>query len=91
MTRTAQKMKVANLRSDEVQKQSDNQLFDSIARGTRHKEYPHAFKYRGLSDSQIRKLVAYIRELPKTTKINADQSVLLRVSLPPSWGFNIPR
>lgn len=67
-TAAAQKMKVANLLSDEVQKQSDDQLFDSIARGTRHKEYPHAFKYRGLSDSQIRKLVAYIRELPKTTK-----------------------
>jgi mono/diheme cytochrome c family protein len=65
-TAAAQKMKVANLRSDEVQKRSDDELFDSIARGTRHKQYPHAFKYRGLTDPQIRKLVAYIRELPKT-------------------------
>jgi mono/diheme cytochrome c family protein len=67
-TAAAQKMKVANLRSDEVQKRSDNELFDSISRGTRHKQYPHAFKYRGLSDSQIKTLVAYIRELPKTKK-----------------------
>ena len=67
-TAARQKMKVANLRSDEVQKQSDNELFASIAHGVGHKQYPHAFMHRGLTASQIGNLVAYIRELPKTKK-----------------------
>jgi cytochrome c553 len=67
-TDVRQRMEVANLRSDEVQKRSDNELFDSIALGVRHKQYPHTYLYRGLAEAQIRKLVAYIRELPKTKK-----------------------
>jgi cytochrome c553 len=67
-TAVRQKMEVTNLRSAEVQKQSDDEIFDSIALGVRHKQYPHAYLYRGLAEAQIRKLVAYIRELPKTKK-----------------------
>jgi mono/diheme cytochrome c family protein len=67
-TAASQKIKVANLRSDEVQKQSDSEIFDSIAHGVRHKQYPHAFMHRGLTGAQIAKLVAFIRELPKTKK-----------------------
>ncbi len=51
----------ADLRSEEVQKLSDAQLFDSIAYGTGHKEYPHAFFYRHVTADEIRELVSYIR------------------------------
>jgi cytochrome c553 len=64
-TNAAQKMKVIDLRSEYVQKQSDDELFSSIAHGVHHKDYPHAFAHRGLSDMQIMKLVAHIRQFPK--------------------------
>lgn len=62
-TEAAAKMKVANLRSDYVQKQSDQQLFETIGRGTSHKEYPHTFLHRGLSEAQVRSIVAHVRTL----------------------------
>ena len=67
-TAVRQKMEVTNLRSDEVQKQSDNEIYDSIALGVRHKQYPHTYLYRGMAEPEIRRVVAHIRELPKTKK-----------------------
>jgi mono/diheme cytochrome c family protein len=64
-TTAGKKMNIGDLRDEQVQKQSDKELYSSIAHGVRHKQYPHAFLHRGLSDAQINKLVAYIRELPK--------------------------
>lgn len=60
-TTAASKMKVANLRSPEIQSQSDAQLYDSIAYGKKHKQYPHAFLYTGLTEQDIRAVVAHIR------------------------------
>ena len=62
-TAAAAKMKVADLRSDNVQRQSDDELFASIGHGTRHKQYPHAFLDRGISEAQVRGVIAYIRTL----------------------------
>ena len=53
---------VTDLRADEVQKQTDAQLNDSISKGM-GKKMP---AYKGkLTDDQIKGLVAYIRELAK--------------------------
>ena len=53
---------VTDLRADEVQKQTDAQLNDSISNGV-GKKMP---AYKGkLTDDQIKGLVAYIRELAK--------------------------
>lgn len=57
------KMSIPDLRSKEVQGLSDAQMYETIARGTRHKNYPHAYLYTGLNENQIRGLVAYIRKL----------------------------
>ncbi len=62
------KTQIPDLRSRAVQDLTDTELFESIARGTRHREYPHAFIYRGLKDADIRELVKYIRTLPKMGK-----------------------
>ncbi len=59
------KMHVADLSSKPVQQLSDDQLYDTIAKGTQHKEYPHAYEYQGLKKDQIKGLVAYIRKLAK--------------------------
>ena len=42
---------------------SDADLYNSIAQGTQHKEYPHAFLHTGLTEEQIHGLVKYIRAL----------------------------
>lgn len=57
------KMKVADLRAKEVQAMSDAQLYDTIAYGKNHREYPHAFLYTGLTKPQIESLVALIRTM----------------------------
>ena len=62
------KIKPADLRSDAVQKLSDEELFKTIAYGAGHKQYPHAFAERGLSQKQIADLVTYLRKLAKTPK-----------------------
>ena len=62
------KIKPADLRSDAVQKLSDEELFKTIAYGIGHKEYAHAFVERGLSAKQIADLVTYIRKFAKTSK-----------------------
>lgn len=62
------KVKPADLRSDAVQKLSDEELFKTIAYGVGHKEYAHAFAERGLSAKQIADVVTYIRKFAKTGK-----------------------
>ena len=60
-TPAAKKMPVANLRSKDVQGLSDREMFDTIAYGTKHKEYPHAFLYHGLTEDDIHAIVRHIR------------------------------
>ncbi len=59
------KMPVTDLRSETVQSQSDEALFASIGRGVGHKEYPHAFLSRGMTEKDVRDLIAHIRTLRK--------------------------
>jgi len=62
------KIKPADLRSEDVQKKSDEELFNSIAFGVGHKEYAHAFAERGLNRKQIAEVVSYIRTLATASK-----------------------
>jgi mono/diheme cytochrome c family protein len=66
-TAFAQKARIPELSSSEVQSMSNRELFDSIARGTKHKAYPHAFALRGMSDGEVDSLVRKIREFGKKT------------------------
>jgi cytochrome c6 len=59
---TGKALAAPDLRSDDVQKQTDAQLIDSTANG-KGKKMPG---YKGkLTDDQIKQLVGYIRELGK--------------------------
>ena len=61
-TPTGKAMGTPDLRSDDVQKQTDAQLIDSTTNG-KGKKMP---AYKGkLTDDQIKQLVGYIRELGK--------------------------
>ncbi len=64
-TSSGAKMNIPNFRSSEVQSMTDQQLYDSIARGTNHKNYPHAFGLRGMSPSEIESLVKKVRSFAK--------------------------
>ena len=60
-TAAAAKMPMPSLHSKEVQSMSDEQLFNTVAYGTKHKEYPHAFLSRGVTENDVRSIVVYIR------------------------------
>ncbi len=60
-TNAAAKMPMASLHSKEVQSMSDEQLFHTVAYGTKHKEYPHAFLSRGVTENDVHSIVAHIR------------------------------
>jgi mono/diheme cytochrome c family protein len=60
MTAAGKGLKVRDLRSEDVQKQSDDKLFDTIAKG---KDKMPA--YESLGHDKIHQLVAYIRGLAK--------------------------
>jgi mono/diheme cytochrome c family protein len=62
------KIKPADLRSDAVQKLSDEEIYKTIAYGVGHKQYAHAFAGRGLSSKQIADLVTYIRKFARSSK-----------------------
>jgi mono/diheme cytochrome c family protein len=62
-TAVASKMAVTDLRSKQIKDMSDTDIYNSIAHGTQHKEYPHAFLHTGLTEEQIQGLVKYIRTL----------------------------
>ncbi|MBZ5685703.1 MAG: cytochrome c [Acidobacteriia bacterium] len=65
-TTAGKKMGLGDLRSPQVQGLSDDALFKTIAYGVKHKQYPHAFVKRGLTEEQIMQLVSYLRKLPKS-------------------------
>ena len=59
------KMNIPDLASPEVQSLSDEAMFETIAYGQQHKQYPHAYAERGVSPAVIRDLVKFIRTLKK--------------------------
>jgi cytochrome c6 len=61
-TPAGKKLGARDLRSDEMQKQTDAQLIDATTNG-KNKKMP-AYKDK-LTDAQIKQLVGYIRELGK--------------------------
>ncbi|HTQ86927.1 MAG TPA: cytochrome c [Candidatus Solibacter sp.] len=58
-------VKAPSLVSDEAKKKSDAELTDTIANGGKEKKAAHAFSKKGVSDDQVKALVAYIRDLQK--------------------------
>jgi mono/diheme cytochrome c family protein len=62
-TAAQQKMHVPDLRSEQIHSMSDRELYETIAKGTKHKEYQHAFLYTGLTEAEIYGIVKYIREM----------------------------
>jgi len=67
-TAYAMKTPVPDLHSAAVQDMSDTDLYDTIARGNKHRNYPHAYLLRGMKDQDIRDLVAYIRTMNQAGK-----------------------
>lgn len=64
-TSAGQRLGAPNLKSKVIRNRTNEELFQGIAFGNGHKEYPHAFARRGLTDKQIYELIAYIREMQK--------------------------
>lgn len=62
-TAFAQKATVPDLRSAAIQSKTDHALHDSIGRGFNHKQYPHAYLMRGMTEGQLSSLISYIRTL----------------------------
>jgi mono/diheme cytochrome c family protein len=57
--------KMPSLVSDDAKKASDAELTDMIANGGKDKKAAHAFAAKGVSDEQVKMVVAYIREAQK--------------------------
>jgi mono/diheme cytochrome c family protein len=57
--------KIPALNSDDAQKKSDAELTDFIANGGPGKKASHAFSQKGITEDQVKSLVAYIRTLKK--------------------------
>jgi len=72
-TAVTTKLTVPDLRSKRIKDMSDVDLYNSIANGTPHKEYPHAFLHTGLTEEQIQGLVKYIRALSQQPTSHATQ------------------
>ena len=62
-TDAGKKMGIPDLRSPKVQRLSDAELFETIAHGKDHRNYPHVFSELGLSDQQVKSLVKHLRTL----------------------------
>jgi hypothetical protein len=62
-TPAGKRLKAADLRSKAVQDLSDEDIYKTIAYGVGHKNYPHAFVRRGLTQQQVADLVVFIRKL----------------------------
>ena len=62
-TDAGKKMGIPDLRSPKVQRLSDAELFETIAHGKDHRNYPHVFSDLGLSDQQVKSLVKHLRTL----------------------------
>jgi mono/diheme cytochrome c family protein len=67
-TEAGRKLATPNLRSRDIQKMSDEELFQTIAHGREHHRYPHVFSAMGISDVQVRALVQYVRSLAPKSK-----------------------
>jgi mono/diheme cytochrome c family protein len=67
-TAYATKTTVPDLHSAAIQDMSDTDLYETIARGNKHRNYPHAYLLRGMKDQDIRDMVAYIRTMRPTAK-----------------------
>jgi len=67
-TAAAAKMSMPDLRSKRIKDMSDADLTDSIANGSKHFAYPHAFGHVGMTNDQITGLVKYIRALQAPKK-----------------------
>jgi len=59
------KMAIPDLRSADVQKLTDDDLYQRIGNGAKHKQYPHTFLKKGMTDPQLREVIGYIRLLKK--------------------------
>lgn len=59
------KMNIPDLASPAVQGLSDEAMFETIAYGEQHREYPHAYANRGIPPVAIRDVVKFIRTLKK--------------------------
>lgn len=64
-TTMGKKMDLRPLGSAEVQKSTDAQLTDMIANGGPDEKKMHQFKSKGLTDAQIKTLIAHIRTMKK--------------------------
>ena len=64
-TAMGKKNNIRPLGSADVQKQTDDVLTNAIANGGKDKKATHAFKSKGMTDAQIKALVAFIRTLKK--------------------------
>jgi mono/diheme cytochrome c family protein len=56
-------MKGSNLLTDEVKKQTDEQLTEAIASGGPKSKSSHAYEKKGVTRDQVGLLVKYVREL----------------------------
>src|SRR5208337_752773 len=65
-TAVTSKLDIPDLRSKRVVEMSDTDIYNSIAHGTQHKEYPHAFLHIGMTEEQIKELVQYVRVLQRS-------------------------
>ena len=64
-TAAGQKMVIPDLRSSHIQKMSDDELFQTIGNGFEHKQYPHTYLRKGMTEVQVRQIVSYLRTLKK--------------------------
>ena len=55
--------KIPDLRSKAIASLSDQELFDAIARGDRHKGYAHSFLNLGVPESELRGIEKYVRAI----------------------------
>lgn len=62
-TLAGRKMTIPDLRTDQVQSLSDEDLFQTIGNGTGHKQYPHVFLKKGMGSGQLHMVVAHVRTL----------------------------
>lgn len=67
-TNVTSKLAVPDLRLKRIVEMSDADIYNSIAHGTQHKEYPHAFLHIGMTEGQIQGLVNYIRVLQHSSQ-----------------------
>ena len=62
-TLAGRKMVIPDLRSPEIQKLSDSELFQTVGNGVGHKQYPHVFLRKGMSESSLHLIVSHLRTL----------------------------